>query len=207
MPSGVALRGGSATPAHAFYTSLLRDPDVLGLALECLDQPQPAFVDWHQPQLLPIYRSALACAQAAEAIAKQTDRSDPEHAWVGGLLAALGWLAAAVDGNATAACLSAPAPELVKLQRRLWGLDAPAIARRLAATWRLPAWLSAVVGHLGLPLEAARDLGADPDHFLVVQLAVALVEQAGLGLRLPVGSSREELTQAVDLAPRARKRL
>ncbi len=165
--------------------------------MACLGQGEPAFADWHLPRLLPIYRASLACAWTAESIAKQTDRCDAENAWVGGLLAPLGVLASAVHhadaGKWTANGKSngTPTGHLP---------DGAAIARRLAAAWRLPSWLSAVVGHLGLPLDAARGLGAEPDHFLVVQLAVQLVEQAGCGMHLAVGGHREELALALGLA-------
>jgi signal transduction histidine kinase len=179
-----------ADSARSFYTSLLDDPGVLHLALTCLRRPQTGFVDWHQPGFLPLYQAAVACAHTAEAIALATDRSGPQQAWVGGLLAPLGWLAAAAVADPSAACGPAGGD-----------LDPPAIARRLAAAWQLPAWLSTVVGHLGLPLEAARHLGADPDRFRITQLAVSLVEQAYPGLRLPVGGTPEDLAHALDLTP------
>jgi two-component system, NtrC family, sensor kinase len=197
-----------ATFAFSFYSSLLRDPGLLELALEGLGHDQCTFVDWRQPQLLPIYRAAIAGAKAAEAIARQTDRCDSEHAWVGGLLAPLGWFAAAAHGDRAVRALRLPTTvaEPAKFQERLWGLDAAAIARRLAAQWQLPTWLSAVAGHLGLPVEAARVLGADRDHFLIVQLAATVVEEAGFGLRLPVGATREELARALDLKPEGLQR-
>jgi len=143
----------------SFYSSLLREPGVLELAAQCVAQPEPGFVDWLQPTLLPIYRASLACARLAETIASQTDACDAQHAWVGGLLAPLGWLAAAaVERDQVVRVFQSPATpsESAKLQQRLWGLDASAIARRLASRWQLPGWLSAVVGHLGLPVDAVR---------------------------------------------------
>jgi two-component system NtrC family sensor kinase len=194
----------AVSSACSFYPSLLHEPGVLQRALECLETDESAFVDWNHPALVPIYRAAMCYATAAEAVALISDRCDPEHAWVGGLLAPLGWLAAASDAAPVRRCLAAlvdpaaglqtSAPEpLLKRQQEWWGLDPSAIARRLALRWRLPAWLTAAVGHLGMPLEVARTLGADPDHFQVVQLAVTLVEQTGQGLRLPVGTGQQEL--------------
>jgi signal transduction histidine kinase len=197
-PSG----GSSALP---FYTALLREPRALSLALDRLGQHPAGFVDW-SGSLAPIYRCALTVARTAEVIALHSDRSDPEHAFVAGMLAPLGWLAAAaVNPDATQVVLQALATDKdpAKLQHRLWGLEAAAIARRLAPMWGLPAWLATTAGHLGLPVEVAATLGADPDRFLIVQLAVSLVEQAGLGLRLPVGAAREELTAALDLSATA----
>src|SRR5262249_25432841 len=63
--------------------------------------------------------------------------------------------------------------------------------RRLARRWQLPRWLTAVTGHLGLPAETAHLLGADIDLFHVVQLAVALAQQQGIGLYLSSGTSAE----------------
>jgi two-component system NtrC family sensor kinase len=100
-------------------------------------------------------------------------------------------------------CLPPGAPSsdiAARLQRELWGLDQSAIARRLAVGWRLPPWLTAIAGHLGMPLDVARTMGADPEGFQVVQLAVTLVEQAGHGLHLPVGASRDDLARALDLS-------
>src|SRR5262249_43046394 len=90
--------------------------------------------------------------------------------------------------------------EAGKWQQRLWGLDAPAIARRLARHWKLPDWLRATAGHLALPVETAAPLGAGPDRFLIVQLGVCLVEHAKLGLGLTTGATREELSRALDLS-------
>jgi two-component system, NtrC family, sensor kinase len=190
----------TATSACSFYSSLLHEPGVLHLAEQCLSGGGNAFVDWHQPALAPIYRAALSYAGAAQALAQASDRSDPEHAWVGGLLAPLGWLAAAIDVERAAPCLTSTSESTRKLQQEIWGLDQSAIARRLALRWRLPAWLTAIVGHLGMPLDVAGTLGADPDGFRVVQLAVMLVDQAGRGLHLPVGATREELARGLDLS-------
>jgi signal transduction histidine kinase len=193
----------AATSACSFYSSLLREPGVLRLALECLGADNAAFADWRHATLQPIYKAALTYATAAEALALASDRSNPDHAWVGAMLAPLGWLAAAIDVEGVQACLpvkSLSSDDLCKLQQRTWGLDHAAIARRLALRWQLPPWLTAIVGHLGMPLDVASTLGADPDGFRIVQLAVALVDQAGLGLRLPVGANRDQLVAGLDLS-------
>jgi two-component system NtrC family sensor kinase len=193
-PDGTA----SALP---FYSALLREPGALSLALDLLSQRRGGFVDWSGP-LLPIYRAAQTIARTAEAIALSSGRCDPDHAFVGGLLAPLGWLAAAAaHPEATQVALQelASPDHIAKIQHRLWGRDAPAIARRLAVSWALPAWLTAIVGHLALPVDVAATLGADPERFLVVQLAVSLVNQVGLGLNMQIGASGHELAAAVDL--------
>jgi two-component system, NtrC family, sensor kinase len=193
---------GTGASALPFYSALLREPAALSMALECLNRRPCGFVDWSGP-LAPIYRAACTTARTAEAIALYSDRCDADHAFVGGLLASLGWLAAAAvdEQSAHAALRETPADgDFAKTQHCLWGNDAAAIARRLAAGWLLPDWLTAIAGFLALPVEAAASLGADPDRFLVVQLAVCLVNQAGLGLAMPVGGTRQELTRALDLS-------
>lgn len=198
--------GASALP---YYSSLLRDPFTVSLALDRLAQRPLGFIAWTAP-LAPLYRAAQILAKTAEAIAQRSDRSDPEHAFVGGMLAPLGWLvAAAADPKATQTALAElPAQDsATKLQVALWGLDAQALARRLAIPWMLPAWLTAIVGHLALPVEVAATLGADPERFQVVQLAVHLVEQAGLGLKLPVAGNRAELASALDLSSAALQKI
>jgi two-component system, NtrC family, sensor kinase len=151
----------------------------------------------------PIYRAAVAYARLAETIASALGCCDRDQAWVGGLLAPLGWLAAATqpDGaQAALATLNTDSPPTLT-QRRLWGLDASAIARRLCGAWRLPAWLAATSGGLDLKFDVARNLGAEPDHFLVVQLAVHLVNRQGSGLALSVGTPFSELCRLLDVAP------
>src|SRR5262249_46221590 len=139
----------------------------------------------------PIYHACLLYARLAERVAELTGRSDPDNAWVAGLLAPLGWLAVcAAHRDSAAACLADPAlaHNAVATQERYWGHDQAAIARRLLRRWRLPRWVSIVVGDLGLPGEVAYALGADPDLFHVVQLAVGLAQQHGQGLYLGVGT-------------------
>jgi two-component system NtrC family sensor kinase len=187
--------------ALPFYTALLHEPAALSLAAERLGQRPAGFVNWSGASA-KIYRTCQILARTAEAIALRSDRSDPHHAFVAGLLAPLGWLAAAaVDVESTEALLRELAASEVagKSPQRLWGFDAPAIARRLARHWMLPDWLATVVGHLALPADVAATLGADPDRFRIVQLAALLVEQADWGLGLQVGSSSTELTAALDL--------
>jgi hypothetical protein len=67
----------------------------------------------------------------------------------------------------------------------------------------LPGWLATICGHLALPVDVAAGLGADPDRFQVVQLAVCLVEDAGLGLGLRVGAGRKELMASLDMTESA----
>src|SRR5439155_14613881 len=139
----------------------------------------------------------------AQRIAEMSQRGDAQNAWVAGLLAPLGWLAvSAIDSDRVVQCLSDPRHEIDAnaAEQQHWGLDQAAIARRLLRAWRLPHWLRIVVGHLGLPVEVAQQLGADTDLFRVVQAAVALVQKQAPGLRLPVGGQWPDLAAALGLS-------
>jgi signal transduction histidine kinase len=129
--------------------------------------------------------------------------ADPDRAWIGGLLTPLGWLAAcAIDAETTSLTLqnSEFATNPARLQQQAWGLDHAAIARRLCRRWSLPAWLATIIGHLGLPVDIARSLGADARLFQIVQLAINLVQERGQNLGLVVGSSISELMACLDLS-------
>src|SRR5207244_1079752 len=80
-----------------------------------------------------------------------------------------------------------------------WGLDHTAITRRLARVWRLPHWLAAVVGNLGLHVSIAEKLGAEPALFRVVQLAIAIVHERRGGVRLALGDDVEGLRLGLGL--------
>jgi signal transduction histidine kinase len=110
---------------------------------------------------------------------------------MGGLLAPLSWFAmAAVDAEAMNDCRLrlGDCDHLPDLQHELWGLDAEALARRLARRWELPDWLRAIAGYLSLSAADAVQVGADPRVFQTVQLAVLLAQTNGRHLGLPVGS-------------------
>ena len=57
-----------------------------------------------------------------------------------------------------------------------------------------------MIGHVGLPVEIAVRLGAEPMLFQVVQLAVALQQRDDRGLALPVGAQVKELFRSLDLS-------
>ncbi len=195
-PGSVLLlaRQGSAgrTPSSlSCFPAALLEPALLEEAVRLLDAGPPSFVDWNQTAVRPVYQAALTCARLARTIARCLDCCDPENAWVAGLLAPLGWFAVcAVAPEHVTACLSDSAwpADSVAVQRRRWGYDQAAIARRLNRRWRLPRWLAVITGHLDLPVQAAQLLGADPELFQVVQLAVGLAQRQDRGLGLPVGA-------------------
>ncbi len=205
-PGAVLLvaRQAVAPPGLPCFPALLLDPSVLEGAVRHLRQPDPDFVDWNQPAVLPVYHAGFTYAHLAVRIADCSRRSDPDLAWVAGLLAPLGWLAVcAADPEQAAACLADP--ELARLpqatQQRHWGHDHASIARRLARRWQLPGWLAAVVGHLGLTVETAARLGADPGLFLVTQLAVGLAQEQGIGLHIDVAVPPDDLAPLLGLSP------
>jgi signal transduction histidine kinase len=183
LPRGV---GDGHTP----LPSLLRDADALDAARSFLSAgtDAPGWVDWDSPVARPIHEAALAYAHLSAAIAVRSGRYDPEWAWVAGLLAPLGAMA-----------LCAERTEALAWPCRQLGSLSPAIARRLCRCWRLPLWLAAAAGHLALPVEIVKGLGADPELFEIVQLAVALVEQKGRGIGLHSGRSVADLCGALGL--------
>jgi signal transduction histidine kinase len=164
------LRHRDGPPSRPFPDSLIEDAAPLDEALRLLDEAPTTFVDWEHARAHPVYDAAVATAGLAHALAERTGQCDPEQAWCCGLLAPLGRLA-----------LCATAPPSVRT-------DQAAVARRLARRWELPGWLTAVVGHLALPLEQARAFGADPPLFRLARLAVHLAAQAGHDLGLTDGS-------------------
>lgn len=204
------------TAETSFYPALLRDPDILDAAVHFLSAEQthgtggavsgssalPGFVDWNQPALQPIYLASLTYAATAQRLAELTNRCDPENAWVVGLFAPLGWLAVcAINAESAGDCLADPliGRDPAATQRRHWGLDQEAIGRRLLRLWRLPHWLSAIVGHLSLPVETAETLGANVGLFVVLQAAIELVERHGGGLHLASGPSAREALASLSL--------
>jgi signal transduction histidine kinase len=197
------------SPCLSFFPAVLRDPAILEGARSFLNRSTPpgapaGLLDWDYPATHSLYTASLNYAHLAQRLAQRTGRCDPDNAWVAGLLTPLGWLTVgAVAPEGAAACLADP--ELVhdatSVQQRHWGLDQAGIARRLLRRWRLPRWLSLVVGHLDLPCEIAQDLGAEPDLFRIVQLAVSLVQRQQPSLALPTGVGLTENAAALGLSP------
>ena len=120
-------------------------------------------------------------------LATETPGVSPGVAALATRLAYLGWVAAvAVNPASVAACLADADHRLdpLETQRRHFGLDCPAVTRRLAARWRFPDWLTALLGSLRLPAADAARLGAPLELFHVVRAAIAVVEQTGTPLGL-----------------------
>jgi two-component system, NtrC family, sensor kinase len=214
-PGAVLLvaRAAAAGALPSFFPALLHDPAILEAALRHLDDEgsrRQKAEGGHEPSLpsasclLPsdVGRAALRYAGLAQRLAERSGRCDPENAWVAGLLAPLGWLAVgAVAPDEVARCLADPAHAArpAETEQAYWGHDQAALARRLARRWRLPDWLTAVAGHLALPVAVAQQFGADPALFQVAQLAVGLAQQQGVRLNLAVGAAPVELAAALGL--------
>ncbi len=199
----LARRWEGLTAGHpVFCSSASLEAGILETALLLLDQGGQGVVDWQQPGLHTIWAACLRQAQLAQGLAQQLEQVSPEQAWIGGLLAPLGWLAvSAVAPDQVSACLQDPRfpQQASAVQRQRWGLDHTAIARRLCRRWGLPDWLTALIGHLGLPADIAQNLGADRRLFQVVQLAVLLHQQASGGLGLAIGATADDLQSALGL--------
>ena len=81
-------------PATPFSPLSLQIPHLLENTCQSLRLYQDrGFVNWSLEGVRPIYEAALAGARVARRLAERTKLCDPEYAWMGGLLAPLGWLA------------------------------------------------------------------------------------------------------------------
>ncbi len=196
-----------ATPALPFSPANLLEPSLVEAARSGLrEHAGTGFVDWTRAGAREVRAAALDYARRARRVAEATGRCEPEHAWVGGLLAPLGWLAVcAAAPDYARDCLNDPDHDRhpAAVERRHWGFDQAGLGRRLARRWGLPPWLAAVVGYLGLPSEDARRGGGSSDLFPVVRLAVALAQRRRSGLRLAVGAGPEESAALLGLTPAA----
>jgi signal transduction histidine kinase len=185
------------------FPALLKDSRIIDRALSWLSQPDGPgagrFVDWNLPGAASIYRACSRQALAAEKIAVKVSCS-AERAFVAALLAPLGWLALAAVTSERMARFVEQARLGSSWQQSAWGLDHTAITRRLGRLWRLPAWLTAVIGNLGLHVSIVERLGAEPVLFRVVQLAVALTQESDGGLPLALGDDAESLRLALGLS-------
>jgi two-component system, NtrC family, sensor kinase len=214
-PGAVILlaRHASRCPVTAnydFISAVLGQTPVLRSACAYLEQPPAGLVDWARPELRPVLCAAYDCARMAHRVAETTGKADPECAWVAGMIAPLGWLAvSATDPERAAACLADPALESDsrRTQEKHWGTDSACLARRLARRWQLPDWLAAITGHLELPVETARLLGAEPELFLVVQCAVWFLKERGRACVLSAGASQADLCARLGMSALSREAL
>jgi two-component system NtrC family sensor kinase len=201
-PGAVLLlvRRAAVTGAREM-ASWLADPDVLTLALEHLNAP--GFVDWNQPGPRAVREAAVCLARLARALGLCTRKADPDRAWVAGLLAPLGWLAAVVVNPA----LVPGGRDPTSTAPGLSGTEHDALARRLVRRWLLPDWLAGVIGRLGLSAETAAEVGAEPDLFRVVQAAAGLAGLCGTGLNLTTPAAAQQALTALGVGPAEQRSL
>ncbi len=196
--------GAFATPGLPFSPAHLLEPSLPEAALHGLrEHAATAAIDWSRAGACEVRAAALTYARLAHRLAEVSGRCEPEQAWVGGLLAPLGWLAVCA-GNPDHArdCLADPehARRPAAVERRHWGFDQAGLARRLARRWALPPWLAAVVGYLGLASEDGRRCGGASDLCAVVRLAIGIAQRREPGLRLGPGGTPEESAAALGLS-------
>jgi two-component system, NtrC family, sensor kinase len=187
--------------AQLFDNSAPPDVALLEAALHQHEHYHSGFVDWSQSGPDAIHRVCHRQAMLASRLAEKVG-IDGQRAWIAGFLAPLGWLALAATDPASIT------PSLQRLQentdasswqRQVWGLDHTALARRLCRCWRLPVWLTSIIGHLGLHAGIAGRLGADFSLFRVVQLTVLLTQERCQGLGLSVGGDIASLLNELHL--------
>jgi two-component system NtrC family sensor kinase len=197
-PALAALAGGEPATHPAVANDpaaillLLRHSNDLTAALtfaEARLRESPAGVlDRTDPVVSGIVRLSVRAATIANLLAERVDGIDVARARSVGLLAPLGWLAvAAIDPSA----ITAIGPDSANRQH-------PAsIGRRLARRWKLPTWLSSVVGHLDLPLDVAPVATADAPTFALAQAAVAFASDLAGAPRLTVGTTIHDALRAL----------
>ena len=188
----------SLTPTcKPFDAVTLTQPSLASAAATLLEgvsargQPAPA-------DLPAAVHDAIERAVAlAELLAAETPGVSPGVAALATRLAHLGWVAAAaLYPQPLLACLADRDHPLdpLETQRRHFGLDCPAITRRLAARWRFPDWLTALLGSLRLPAADAARMGAPLDLFRVVRAALAVTGQSGTPLGLVEAGTADDHT-------------
>lgn len=160
------------------------DDSLLLSLLDLVQTDRMPFVDWRRSGAHRVWQVSQAIAALAEAIANKVG-AEGAKAFTAGLLAPLGWLG-----------LCAVQPGRIF---EMSAVEHAALARRLVRSWRLPAWLADIVGHLDWNVDLVARLGANPQMVAIVQLAVATIEKAGDGLNLVVGTPPADLLTRLQL--------
>ena len=203
-------RGHSAIPPSSI-PKLIQESNVLDGArhfLHATDGLEDAcFVDWSDAAARQVYDASITYARLAFCLSELSGKCQPDVAWVAGLLAPLGWqFAVTVMPDEANKCLNDPAFELdpAGTQVQYWNVEHSALIRRVLRQWGLPEWLTKVLSHLGLSADVAQSLGADPNLFRVVQLAIGLAQQGQQRLGLRVGGNAAELAASLGLTEQIR---
>jgi two-component system NtrC family sensor kinase len=185
------------------FVSLLHDPRLPAAAVQHLHDSALGTIDWNDPALAPIYQVGLTYARIAQQLAMATGLADADAAWICGLLAPLGWFAVCAVAPAKAtACLAdkSLSHDTLETQLRHWGADHAALSRRLARRWKLPGWITAIVGHLGLPEAQARTFGAEAALFHLTRLAISHSRGQVVDLGLGNAAWQQESANALGLS-------
>lgn len=214
-PSVASMTTLAKADLPSVWTQLRTDPGIVLLAAH-LDDINPdsllqailehqahfgaGFIDWNQPDADRVRRACCRQAILASQLADKLGENS-QRAWIAAFLAPLGWLAVTAAGGNLLSESTKEDNDPAERQRRAWGLDHTALTRRLCRFWRLPAPLTAILGHLGLHAQIAGRLGAEPRLFRIVQLATLLTQKRGVGLDLTVGADEEDLLRELRLAP------
>ncbi|MFO0849137.1 MAG: HAMP domain-containing sensor histidine kinase [Gemmataceae bacterium] len=160
-----------------FTPASLTQPALCTAAAELVTEQSADRGDGFEPAL----RVAELAAGIAYRLADLSGDVPPRLAASVCRLAPLGWFAvASVNPAAALDCYHDPNHKTSPLveQRNRWGLESGSIARRLAARWRLPEWLTATMGSLQHHPDDAVRAGASGGLFRVVQSAVHAAERA-----------------------------
>ncbi|HEV3238560.1 MAG TPA: HDOD domain-containing protein, partial [Gemmataceae bacterium] len=193
----------NANPQQISFPSLLTNERVCQAAADGLETAGCEYADWNGASLKSILSACRQYARGSFKIAQLSGKCSEELAWLSGLLAPVGWLGAcALEPDRVAACFSDPEWKRrpSEVQEKLFGSDLAGLARRLNRRWRLPSWLAAITGNLGLSSEVASRLGADLALFQTVQLAVLLCQEQGEGLALSIGDQARNLAHALGIS-------
>jgi signal transduction histidine kinase len=192
--------------AYSFPQEQLLAPTLAETAAAYLDAVPGGWLVQSYFVLQTAREVARLAATFARRIAEK-GKVNPDAAAAAAQLAPLGWYA--VEAVGSSAVLGDPEfrADPIAAQLRHWGLDHDAIARRLAVRWRLPPWVATVIGHLNLPLRAARTAAADADLFAVVQLAVAEAESRRTELGLARFADHDELLDCLGIEADTARRM
>lgn len=203
----LARAAGTNSTLSQPFDSHFEQPTPLRLAQELLGH-SAGWIDWANPAVSHLYKVCLQQAALAHGLAHSLAGCDPEKAWTAALLSPLGWMgAAAVAPNRLT--------DAIRGQGRFLNVDhfdGLGLGRRLARSWRLPAWLTGIISYLAMPVGTAQRLGVDPRLLQIVQLSAALVQSeenlplgpmhadisalyAGLGLSLEFVEHQHELAR------------
>ena len=216
-PSVASMTTLARADLPAVWSSLRTDPGIVLLSahlekitsdslleavLKHQSQFDRGFVDWNEPGPDAVRRVCCRQASLASQLADKLGVDSP-RAWNAAYLAPLGWLAVTTARpkqiSNTLEHLHQNTDSAI-WQRLAWGLDHTALTHRLCRCWRLPPALTAILGHLGLNADIAERLGAEPQLFRIVQLAILLTQARGGGLGLSIGADTDELLRELRLS-------